>query len=177
MMGLSISKKKQKILVSTAIVIIVGGIVMEWLIGHGLIQIGIPSGTIFGVTMLTGLIIICCISSMLTGSYAAKMPEYGEMETKFNEGMALYEEGEYEDAVRVFKELMGPELNHKRALYYTAEAYEHLDEHEQVKKYITKYLEMQPSDKEAWEMLGDAHKRLFEYEEAEEAYSKGKELS
>ncbi len=177
MMGLSINKRKQKILVSTAIVIIVGGIVMEWLIGHGFIQIGIPSGTIFGVTMLTGLIIICCISSMLTGSYAAKMPEYGEMETEFNEGMAFFEEGEYEDAIRIFKELMGSELNHKRALYYTAEAYEHLDEYEQVKKYITKYLEMQPNDQEAWEMLGSAHKRLFEYEEAEEAYSKGKELS
>ncbi|TFG13231.1 tetratricopeptide repeat protein [Candidatus Thorarchaeota archaeon] len=177
MLGLSISKKKQKILVSFAIIIMVGGIAVEWLLGHDLIQIDIPSGTVFGLTILTGLIIICCISSMLTGSYAAKMPEYGEMETKFNEGMALYEEGEYEEAIQIFKELMGSELNHKRALYYTAEAYEHLDEHEQVKKYITKYLEMQPNDQEAWGMLGDAHKKLFEYEEAEEAYSKGKKLS
>jgi len=90
--------------------------------------------------------------------------------------MEFYHNQEWEEALKVFREQMGPEMNHKRALFYGAKCCEELDDLECVKKYTKKYLELQPRDKEAWEMLAHAHKRLFEYEESEDALRKAAEL-
>jgi hypothetical protein len=153
-----------------AVVIVVAGIIGAFLAGQGIIPVN--PGLVLGSTILFATLIVCCASSLLITSFASKMPEYGEMEIKYREGMDLYEDEEYEKAIPVFLELAGPKLDHKRALFYAAKSYEALDDWENVKKYTKAYLEMKPKDKEAWEMLTSAHKRLFEYEDAEEAQSK-----
>ena len=75
-----------------------------------------------------------------------------------------------------FTELAGPKMDHKRALYYSARCYEKFDDWENVKKYCYAYLALKPEDREVWEMVADAHKRLFEYTEAEEAQKRAEEL-
>jgi tetratricopeptide (TPR) repeat protein len=98
------------------------------------------------------------------------------MEIRFEEGMEFYNNQEWEAALNVFKQEMGPELDHKRALFYGAKCCDKLDDLECVKKYTKRYLELQPKDKDAWEMLADAHKRLFEYHEAEDAMKRASKL-
>ena len=104
------------------------------------------------------------------------MPEYGEMEIRFDEGMQHYENEEWENALLIFTELAGPRLDHKRALYYAARCYEHLDDWENVKKFCNAYLAIKPKDREVWEMLSEAHKKVFEYSEAEDAAEKASKL-
>ncbi|MHA2385139.1 MAG: hypothetical protein ACXAEE_02895, partial [Candidatus Thorarchaeota archaeon] len=115
-------------------------------------------------------------SMTVFAQFTARMPRYGEMETRFKEGMEFYNNQEWEAALKIFREQMGPEMNHKRALFYGAKCCEILDDLSCVKEYTKKYLELQPKDKEAWEMLTNAHKRLFEYEEAEYAQKRAAEL-
>jgi len=81
-----------------------------------------------------------------------------------------------EQALELFKKLMGPDMNHKRALYYAARCSETLDDYESVKVYCNAYIKMQPRDSEVWEMLSNAHKKLFEYEEAEDAMQRSQQL-
>ncbi|MFX0108085.1 MAG: tetratricopeptide repeat protein, partial [Candidatus Hodarchaeota archaeon] len=69
-----------------------------------------------------------------------------------------------------------PRLNHKRALYYSAKCSEQLDDWDTVKKYCRAYLELQPKDKDVWELLASAHKKLFEYEEAQDAMDEASKL-
>jgi hypothetical protein len=44
-----------------------------------------------------------------------------------------------------------------------------MNDWENVKKYCKAYLQIKWKDREVWLMLSDAHKRLFEYDEAEYA--------
>ena len=45
-----------------------------------------------------------------------------------------------------------------------------------MKIFCLAYLEIKPKDREVWEMLNRAHKKLFEYEEAEDALDKASRL-
>jgi tetratricopeptide (TPR) repeat protein len=98
------------------------------------------------------------------------------MEIRFREAKQLYDEDEIEEALVAFKELIGPEMNHKRGLYYAARCCEKLDDFEGVKVYCNAYIKMQPRDAEVWEMISNAHKKLFEYEEAEDASQRAQQL-
>jgi hypothetical protein len=160
---------------AAAVVILIGGVALAWIGG----QLGPPfpdPGMVIGFTILIVMILVCCSSMLVIGRFAARMPQYGEMEIRFEEGMEFYNNQEWEPALEVFKKEMGPELDHKRALFYGAKCCEKLDDLDCVKKYIKRYLELQPKDKQAWEMLADAHKKLFEYEEAEDALKKAAKL-
>jgi len=98
------------------------------------------------------------------------------MEIRYDEAKSLYDNKEYEPALQIFKELAGPNLNHKRALYYGARCYEALEDWENMKVFCKAYLEIKSKDKEVWEMLNRAHKKLFEYEEAQEALDRANRL-
>ncbi len=147
--------------------IVVAGLIVAWLGGNGILPVS-PTMAV-GMAMAIATIVACCGSLSTVGAIASRMSDYGEMETKFEEGMAYYEAGEWEEALRVFNELMGPRRDHKRALYYSARCYEQLGDWDRVKEYCKLYLRMQPKDAEVWELLATAHKRLFEYGEAEDA--------
>ena len=169
--GISFQPKYIGILV---IVIGVGGTIVALLSAQGILPFdGIM---IFGLTILTATIIICCASTAVLGSVASKMPEYGEMEIRFEEGMEHYKNEEWENALLVFTELAGPKLDHKRALYYSALCYEQMSDWENVKNFCNAYLTIKPKDREVWEMLSDAHKKLFEYGEAEDASERASKL-
>jgi hypothetical protein len=162
-------------LAAVGIVIFVGGAIVAWIVG----QLGIPfldPIMILGASIMIAMVLVCCSSMMVIGQFAARMPEYGEMETRFEEGMEFYNNQDWEVALKIFREQMGPEKDHKRALFYGAKCCEELDDLNCVKEYTKRYLELQPKDKEAWEMLASAHKRLFEYEEAEDALKKASEF-
>lgn len=157
-----------------AMVIVFGGIIIAWLSAQGILPFDGPS--VLGVTILVATVIVCCASAIMLGSIASKMPEYGEMEIRFEEGMEHYKNEEWENAILVFTELAGPKMNHKRALYYSALCYEQMDDWENVKKFCNSYLSIKPKDREVWEMLADAHKKLFEYGEAEDAQERASKL-
>ncbi|TFG33703.1 hypothetical protein EU527_06995 [Candidatus Thorarchaeota archaeon] len=148
-----------------AILIVFSGIVLAWLGGQGIIPI--EPGMVLGITILIATVIVCCASTIMLGSVASKIPEYAEMELRFEEGLAHYENERWENALLIFTELSGPKMDHKRALFYAALCYDKLDDWENVKKYISAYLALRPDDREGWELLASAHKKLFEYEEAE----------
>ncbi|MFW9908360.1 MAG: tetratricopeptide repeat protein [Candidatus Thorarchaeota archaeon] len=169
-----ISRVKISALLGT--ILIVSGIVLEWLSGWGYFGEGFPTGVFLGIGILSGSVLLCCMASLMTGTYAAKIPEYGEMEIRFEEAKEFYDNGDWKEALDLFRELMGPQMNHKRALYYAAKCAEKLDSYEAVKTFCHYYLKMQPKDKEAWEMLANAHKKLFEYEEAEDALLRAERL-
>ncbi|MDF1541216.1 MAG: tetratricopeptide repeat protein, partial [Candidatus Thorarchaeota archaeon] len=169
-------RSRIKIMVVAGTLIIVASIVLEWMAGWGYLGIIVPSGTILGIGILIGSVLICCTSTMLTSSYAARMPGYGDMEIRFKEGERLFDEEEWVEALVIFRELMGPQMNHKRALYYAARCSEKMDDWEAVKAYCKQYIKMQPRDKEVWEMKSKAHKKLFEYEEAEDAMLRAENL-
>ncbi len=157
-----------------AVAIVVGGIIAAWLAGQGIIPIN--PGLILGTSILLATLIVCCSSSLMITSFASKMPEYGEMEIRYREAMGFYEDGEWDKALPIFIELAGPRLDHKRAVFYAAKCFEAKDDWNNTKKYARAYLELKPKDKEAWELLSSAHKRLFEYEEAEEAQERAESL-
>ncbi len=156
--------------------IIISGVILELLSGWGIVPLSFAPGDILGLTILVGSILICCSSTLMTTRYAAKIPEYGDMEIKFREAKHHFDNQETEEALVLFKELMGPEMNHKRALYYAARCCEVLDDYEGVKLFCTQYIKMQPRDAEVWEMLANAHKKLFEYEEAEDSMIRSEKL-
>jgi tetratricopeptide (TPR) repeat protein len=161
--------------VSVAVVVIfVGGVIISFLAGQGYLPLD-PVMTL-GMSVMLGVILVCCSATMMIASYSQKIPEYSEMEIKYDEAKSYYDNQEYERAVEIFKALAGPKLDHKRALYYGALCYEGLNDWENMKTFCTAYLELKPKDKEVWEMLNRAHKRLFEYEEAEAALDKANEL-
>ncbi|MBY8998392.1 MAG: hypothetical protein KGD60_11730 [Candidatus Thorarchaeota archaeon] len=154
--------------VSVAVVIIfVGGVILSLLAGLGYIPID-PVMTL-GLSIMLVVMLICCSATMMIASYSQRIPEYSEMEIGYDEAKSRYENEEYEAALEIFKALAGPRLNHKRALYYGALCYEALSDWENMKIFCKAYLEIKPKDGEVWEMLNRAHKRLFEYGEAEEA--------
>jgi len=165
---------KSKLLIVLAGVIIVGGMLVALLGGYGILAVN--PGMVAGFSFLVASIMVCCAAVMVTGSVASRLPEYSEMEDKFRLGMHYYDSEEWDEALKIFQELIGPNRDHKRALYYAARCYEKMDNWEQVKYTIRRYLELQPNDREAWELLATAHKRLFEYEEAEEAQRRAEDL-
>ncbi|TFG31407.1 tetratricopeptide repeat protein [Candidatus Thorarchaeota archaeon] len=157
-----------------AMAIVFGGIIVAWLSAQAILPFNGPM--VLGMAILAATVVVCCASTLMLGSVASKMPEYGDMEIRFEEGMVYFGNEEWENALLVFTELAGPKLNHKRALYYAARCYEQMDDWENVKKYCNAYLSLKPKDREVWEMLSDAHKRLFEYSEAEYAQEKASKL-
>ena len=157
-----------------AVIIVIGGIVAAFLAGQGFLPV--DPAVVLGMSMLGATIVVCCTSTLMIGSYAQRVPEYGDMELRFEEGKEQFDNEEWEYALEIFKTLAGPKLDHKRALYYGARCYEELEDWENMKIFCKAYLKMSPKDKEAWEMLNRAHKKLFEYEEAEDALNKANEL-
>jgi tetratricopeptide (TPR) repeat protein len=145
----------------------VGGVVAAWLGGQGILPI--DPGVTLGMSILVATITICCAAVIMQGTYASRIVSYGEMEIRFDEGKGHFDNEEWEEALPIFIELAGPKIDHKRAAYYAARCYEHLDDWENVKKYANAYLKLQPSDAEVWQLLARAHKTLFEYEEAQYA--------
>jgi tetratricopeptide (TPR) repeat protein len=158
-----------KYIFSMAILIAIGGIILAWLGGQGILPID-PAVTL-GMSILVATIAVCCAALIMQGSYASKMVSYSEMEIRFEEGKEHFDNEEWENALLIFTELAGPKLDHKRGTYYAACCYEKLGDWENVKKYIGAYLRMKPNDAEAWDILSRAHKSLFEYEEAQYARS------
>lgn len=152
----------------------IGGIAIAFLGGYG--YIGIDSGIVIAITIITSSVLLCCVSMIYTERVAQRMGSYHELENEFKEGMIFYENEEWKIAIKIFTKVMGDEMDHKRALYYSARCYEKLDDWQNVKKLCKRYLELQPKDKEVWELLSTAHKRLFEYEEAEEALKQASNL-
>jgi len=171
----SSSKMKPKYMGVLAAVILVGGIILAWLGGQGVLPF--DPGITLTITILTITVIMCCGATIMMGSVLARIPEYQDMELRFNEGIAYFENGEWENALLVFTEQAGPKMDHIRADYYSALCYAKLDDWENVKKYIKAYLKLKPNDKEAWEILADAHKKLFEYDDADFALEKAAALS
>jgi len=169
--GMNIQPKYIGIL---AVAIVFGGIVVAWLSAQGILPFNGPM--VLGITILAATVVVCCASTIMLGSVASKMPEYGDMEIRFDEGMVHYKNEEWENALLIFTELAGPRLDHKRALYYAARCYEQMGDWKNVKKFCKAYLALKPRDREVWEMLSDAHKRLFEYDEAEDAAEKASKL-
>ncbi|TFG32905.1 hypothetical protein EU527_09235 [Candidatus Thorarchaeota archaeon] len=157
-----------------AILIVFSGIILAWLGGQGIIPV--EPGMVLGITILTATVIVCCASLIMLGSVASKIPEYAEMELRFEEGLAHYENERWENALLIFTELSGSKMDHKRALFYAALCYNKLDDQENVKRYSRAYLKLRPDDREVWELLASAHKKLFEYEEAEIALQKASNL-
>ncbi len=168
--------EKAKIVGIGGVIIIIGSVITAWLVGWGYLPIPLPPAAILGGGILIGMILICCTSSLFTMSVAMKIPGYGELEIVFEEGLDYYNNEEWEQALQVFRKVMGPQMNHKRALYYAARCSEKLDDYEAVKVYCRKYIEMQPRDREVWELLSNAHKKLFEYTEADEAMQRAEQL-
>ena len=161
--------------VSIAVVLIfVGGVILSLLGGQGYLPI--DPGMTLGLSIMLVVVLICCSATTMIASYSQKIPEYSEMEIKYDEAKSYFDNQEYERALEIFKALAGPKLNHKRALYYGALCYEALNDWENMKIFCKAYLELKPKDKEVWEMLNRAHKRLFEYGEAEEALDKASKL-
>lgn len=164
-----------RIIALAAIIILVGGTALAWFVGN----FGIPfldASMILGASIVLAMVLVCCTALTVFGQFTARIPKYGMMETRFKEGMEFYNNQEWDAALKIFREEMSPEMNHKRALFYGAKCCEELDDINCVKEYTKKYLELQPKDKEAWEMLANAHKRLFEYEEAESALKRAADL-
>lgn len=161
--------------VSIAVVVIfIGGIILSLLAGQGYIPVD-PAMT-FGLSMMAIVVLVCCSATLMVSHYSQRMPEYSEMETRFEEAKSQFDNEEYEPALEIFKGLAGPRMNHKRALYYGARCYEELGDWENMKVFCKAYLKLKPKDKEVWEMLNRAHKKLFEYEEAEEAFERASKL-
>jgi tetratricopeptide (TPR) repeat protein len=161
--------------VSIAIIVIfVGGIVLSMLGAWGYIPIN--PATTFGMSIMLIVILVCCSAAMMITSYSRRIPEYGEMEIRYEEAKSHFDNEEYEAALEIFRELAGPRLNHKRAVYYGARCYETQDDWENMKIFCKAYLELKPKDKEVWEMLNRAHKKLFEYEEAQDALDRANKL-
>ncbi len=131
---------------------------------------------VYSGVVVTLTILFCCYAMIVVVSVSARLPSYRRMEMEFEEGKALFDEGQYREALRIFERLAGPQMDHKRALYYAARCHVQLNEWNEVKRYCQLYLRLQPRDREVWLMLADAHKRLFEYEEAEEASRRAAEL-
>ncbi len=156
------------------VIIFVGGVILALLAGQGFIPID-PVMTIGGAILLS-TILVCCSAITMVASYTQKIPEYSEMEIKYDEGKSHFDNGEFEAAVEIFKALAGPKLDHKRALYYGALCYEELSDWENMKLFCKAYLKLKPKDKEVWEMLNRAHKKLFEYEEAQDALERANRL-
>lgn len=169
-----LSMPAPKYIVVFTVILIMGGIISAWLAGLGYLPL--DPGMVFGMSILLATIIICCSSTLMIGSFAQKVPEYGDLEIRFEEGKMRFDNEEWEYALEIFKTLAGPKLDHKRALYYGARCYEELSDWENMKIFCKAYLEMTPKDKEVWEMLNRAHKRLFEYDEAEKALDRANEL-
>ncbi|MHA1862164.1 MAG: hypothetical protein ACTSWA_00240 [Candidatus Thorarchaeota archaeon] len=165
---------KPKYIGIAAIAIVFGGIIIAWLSAQRILPFDGPM--VLGVTILAATVIVCCASAIMLGSVASKLPEYGDMEIRFDEGIEHYGNEEWENALVIFTELAGPKLNHKRALYYAARCYEKMDDWENVKKFCNAYLVLKPKDREVWELLSNAHKKLFEYGEAEDAQIKASNL-
>lgn len=155
-------------------IIWIGGVSAAFLAGYGYIP-G-DAGIILAITIISSSVLLCCVSMIYMERVAQRMGAYHELETEFKEGMIFYENEEWELAIKIFTKVMGQQMDHKRALYYTARCYEKLDDWKNVKKHCKRYLEFQPKDKEVWELLSTAHKRLFEYEEAEEASEQASHL-
>jgi tetratricopeptide (TPR) repeat protein len=155
-------------------VIFVGSTIVSLLAGQGIIPVN--PVTTMGMAILLITLLVCCSAVLTIGSYSQRIPEFSEMEIKYDEAKARFDDGEFEQALETFKALAGPRLNHKRALYYGALCYEALEDWEGMKVFCKAYLELKPKDKEVWEMLNRAHKRLFEYEEAEQALDKARKL-
>ncbi len=163
-----------RILVAAAVIFIVGVVVA--LLGR-LGYLPVDPVQVIGMTMLTASVFLCCGSLGMAGGILKRMPEYQEMEDEFREALDLYENEEWEEAFSRFSKMASPRMDHRRALYYGARCLEKMGRWEEVKRYIKRYLEFQPDDREAWELLATAHKRLFEYEEAEEAEERAKKAT
>ncbi len=158
------------------LIITVVGLLVTMLRYYDIIVLPITSPAIFSIVILTDSILICCVAGTLLTNLSSKLPEYQEEEYRFKEGKAYYDDGEWEEALKVFNEILDPDMDHRRALYYAARCYQQLSQWEDMKRYCKRYLELVPNDKEVWELLAEAHKRLFEYEEADSALQHAKEL-
>jgi hypothetical protein len=167
---------KEKVLGLVTVCVILGSLLLAWAVGQGILPLGISAGMILGLGIIVGMVLMCCTSMMYMTSVTSKIPEYGDLETKFKEGMEYYDNNEWQDALDVFRRVMGPEMNHKRALYYAARCSEKLDDYRSVKLYCSMYIKMQPKDKEVWLMLATAHKKLFEFDQAEDAMKNAEKL-
>ncbi|MHA1769279.1 MAG: tetratricopeptide repeat protein [Candidatus Thorarchaeota archaeon] len=157
-----------------AIAVVVGGIVVAVLAARGILPV--DPATTLGMSILIGTIIICCGSSLTLTSFASKIPEYSEMETEYSEIKEQYDAGDYEGALEGFLRLAGPNKDHIRAVYYAARCYEKMNDWDNVKTFCRAYLKRKPKDREVWELLATAHKRLFEYEEADRASQRAARL-
>jgi tetratricopeptide (TPR) repeat protein len=155
-------------------VIIAGGVGLAFLAAYKYVEL--DPGIIIGFTIILVSVLVFCTSCTLLGSYMSRMPEYHELEDRFKDGMVLFEDEEWTAALEIFKDVMGPAKDHKRALYYGALCYDKLDKSEDMRDFLKRYLELQPKDKEVWNLLARAHKRLFEYTEAQEAEIRASEL-
>ena len=155
-------------------IIIVCGGGLALLAGYG--YIALDPGIIIGFTVILVSMLVCCTSCTLLGSYSSRMSEYQELEDRFKEGLVLFEDQEWTAALEVLNAVIGPAKDHKRALYYSALCYEKLNKSEDMRDSLKRYLELQPKDKEVWNLLAQAHKRLFEYAEAQEAEIRASEL-
>ncbi len=153
-----------------ALLLVVGGFITAWLQGQAIIP-GDPGVTI-GFSILMATILICCGASLQTAGYSQRIIGYQAVENVFAVGKDHYDRGEWEEALDVFRNLLGPDNDHKRALYYGARCLEQLGRWNEMKDYCERYLELVPDDSEVWDMLSTANKRLFEYDGAKDAKEK-----
>jgi tetratricopeptide (TPR) repeat protein len=150
-----------------AAVVFVGGLVVGLLGGLGVLAI--PASSVIILTVLLVAVLACCSTITRLFQVSKRMPLYSEMEARFEQGKMLFDNGEWAQSLEVFLELAGPKKDHKRALYYAARCYENLEQWSQAKEHYRLYLKLQPKDKEVWHSLAQAHRKMFEYEQADEA--------
>lgn len=164
-------------IIKISVAIFVGGFVitMIQLNGFPIIPGGDPAAT-FGFTVLLTTLTICCGATIMTTTYASRIGNYQEEENFYEIGKQHYDNGEWQEALNIFNQLLDPDWDHRRSLYYGARCYEKLGDWEGMKRFCKKYLELQSKDKEVWEMLGRAHKHLFEYEDADIALERASRL-
>jgi tetratricopeptide (TPR) repeat protein len=173
----SFYQRRGRLLGLVCVISIIIAITLEWLQGYGYIPQPGPPGMILAISIIIVMFISCITSLSVVFGVTTRLPEYQEMEEEFRRAKEHFDFEEYEEALKIFNTLLQPDMKHLRALFYTAACYEKLNEWEKVKKYINLYNEMQPKDPTAWEMLARAHKRLFEYEEADKAQAQAQKIS
>ena len=175
--GESFIERRGRFLAVIAFTSIVSGISLEWLQGYGYITRFAQPGITLALSIIIVMMVSCITAFSVVFNVTTRLPEYQEMEEEFKRAKEHFDFEEWEEALEIFNVLLQPDMQHRRALFYSAACYENLNDWEKMKKYIKLYLELQPKDPTAWEMLARAHKRLFEYEEADEALAEAQRIS
>lgn len=92
--------------------------------------------------------------------YKRNLGEFWYMNQNLKEGMAYFENGFWEEALRCFEKILKVGPDHRRALYYSAICEEKLLNWAKAERLSVKYLEQKPDDEEVRSMMERARQHL-----------------